>query len=348
MTGSLIDATVEHVLERWEDLLPGVARPHRLRVLKTGGSRPAGGKITLHLLADGARLPSVIVKLPRDKAAEAAIAREAAGLARCARALSQPLRAALPLPAHLAAIQGRPAVVTAFRRGRSLRWLCPPVRKGWRGRLLAGASAAMEWLASFHRETRTGAARADNIAAPLRDPRLRERMSATGVAPLEAAIAAVAQTGEAPIAMTHGDFVPENVLWDQGGIAIVDWEWSQAEGPALADTLMFPTALALLLDPTRRATLETRVAAYRAAFFHTGWFAEAWRGLLARYCEATATETRLLPAVYPAVLASMATRDERTVGLASGTDQLFQAVLTAYLSESETNRARLWPGAAGA
>ena len=343
MKCSLVEATVEYVVSVWSDFVPNAPRPARLRVLKSGGTRSVGGKITLHLFAEGARTPSVVVKLPRDRAAWRAVELEAESLERCGRVLSAELKKSVPLPARLATIQGRPAAVTVFKPGRSLRWLCPPVSRRRRAQLVAGVTAAVEWLGKVHRWTHVDSLNLNEAASSLETPLLRERLTSHEWLLVEAAAAALKTEGGVPRSMTHGDFVPENLLWDARTIAVVDWEWSQERGVAAADVLLLLTRMALLLDEVRRATMETRLTAYREALFTEGWFARTWRELLRRYCELTGLNPHLLPVIYPSVLASMATRDKRTVAFTSATDLMFTAVLTAYLAEARQGKPYVWP-----
>jgi hypothetical protein len=152
------------------------------------------------------------------------------------------------------------------------------------------------------------------------------------------------EASQIPTAMAHGDFVPLNILLYKTQIHVVDWEWSQVQPLALADALLLPTVMAVLLDRTRQPTMESRMGAYQAAFFQQSWFSEAWRGILAEYCQRLDLDTALLPIIYPSVLADMATRDERTVGVASGTDRMLQRMLCCYLAHTgQGQRAVLWP-----
>jgi len=257
-------------------------------------SKDPNAKVTLLLIPRGSTRPTLAVKVPTTKGAQASIVAERRVLAELQARLPATMLATVPTIAHLSEAQGRPALVTTALPGTPMRTRY----HAWRH--LASAHAVRDdfravdrWLARFHSVTAgaSGPVDMDNGSIAILRRRFADDPHLDGILARLGAIHARLRTSETPRTAVHGDFWLGNLLLVGEEISgVVDWESGSSSGEPVRDLVRFALTYALYLD--RHSAPGHRVAGHRGlragawgsgiefAIKGDGWFPELFRGFV--------------------------------------------------------------------
>lgn len=272
-------------------------------------------KMVMFLLKPGAREPFAVVKASTRAEHGEALMREYATTCMLRQRLSEPLRAALPMPLAAVTQSGETFVAEASMSGASMYFTM-------RNSLLPQRCAeehfsrSLGWLISFQKETQTGEATlgdgtvADFVIEPLR---AFERFCLPGASERRL-IAALERKAEAlkdervPICASHGDFWAGNLIVSREGVGVCDWEGFIEHSFPFHDLLMFITSYGLNF-PWRLGRYAESHLAFNATFSGEGWMAQLVRRHLTRYCAAIGVTPKLLEVFLPVFLAMRAVEE---------------------------------------
>ena len=254
-------------------------------------SKDPNAKVTLLLIPSGTDQPTVVVKVPTTKGAEATIAAERRVLTDLRHRLPAAVLATIPTITHLDEADGRVALVTTALPG-------SPMRNRYHAwKHLASADAVREdfmaverWLAGFQSATAGSPEPVDmdsGSVAILRrrfvdDPTLEATITTLG------AIHTRLRASKTPRTAVHGDFWFGNLLVSGGELSgVVDWEAGSKHGEPVRDIVRFALTYALYLD--RHSRSGRHVAGHRGlragvwgsgidfAINGEGWFPNLFR-----------------------------------------------------------------------
>jgi aminoglycoside phosphotransferase len=254
-------------------------------------SKDPNAKVTLLLIPHGSEQPTVAVKIPTTKGAEATIAAERRLLTDLRARLPAAMLSTIPTIVHLAEAQGRVALVTTALPG-------SPMRNRYHAwQHLASADAVRDdfmaverWLARFQSATAGPPAPVDmdNGGVAILRRRFAGDPALDGTLATFGAIHARLRTSKTPRTAVHGDFWFGNLLVSGEEISgVVDWEAGSKRGEPVRDIVRFALTYALYLD--RHSRSGRRVAGHRGlragvwgsgidfAINGEGWFPDLFR-----------------------------------------------------------------------
>lgn len=269
-------------------------------------------KMVMFLFERGARAPCAVVKASARAEHSEALMREHATLCMLRQRLSEPLRAALPIPLAAVVRDGETVVAEACMSGASMYFAMRNSLRPQR-RVDEHFMQALGWLAGFQKETETGAATlgdgalAGFVTEPLRD---FERLCRPGASERRL-IAALERKAEAlkderiPICASHGDFWAGNLIVSSEGIGVFDWEGFSERSTPFHDLLTFITSYGLNF-PWQFGRYAEPYLAFNATFSGEGWMARLVRRHLTDYCAAIGVSPKLLEVFLPVFLAMRA------------------------------------------
>lgn len=207
------------------------------------GNRSNYGRPTLHVFAADGR-PAAVAKWNRERAGRQRQSREREVLA----ALNSFPSLCDTTPKVLAHIHGHlgDALVTDAFAGRPSPAYLEPTIVSWLRRCEIGPpmSAGQTGLVRSLRQ----------------DPKLASARNGLLPTALERALSGLADH-EVPTTLVHGDFAPWNILIDEQGPKIFDWEYASLEGVPEWDACFFRLQVALVKERVDAARLVSRVVA---------------------------------------------------------------------------------------
>ncbi len=220
-------------------------------------SKDPNAKVTLMLIPRASTRPTLAVKIPTTRAAEATIVAERRVLAELGARLRATILTTIPTIAHLPEAQGGPALVTTALPGTPMRTRY----HAWRH--LASVHAVRDdfraverWLAWFHSAT-AGAPEPidmDNGAFMMLRHRFADDPRLDGILATLGAIHSRLRLSKTPRTAVHGDFWFGNLLTVGEEISgVIDWESGSNWGEPVRDLVRFALTYALYLDRHTRA-----------------------------------------------------------------------------------------------
>jgi Phosphotransferase enzyme family len=267
------------------------------RTVLLDASRDPNSCVTVLVMAPGARQPHLAVKVATTPAAAGVIEREADFLVRLGRLTLPQAGPALPRHAGVFDADGLLAVATSVVPG-------VPMRAGYHAfrhlgdpaSVRADFTAAWNWLAALHADSRTGSASIgllDGVAG-----QIAARWPGDGCAAALAGqlgpVAARLASASTPRTIVHGDFWAGNLLLTGETVTgVVDWAAGEMSGEPLRDVARFVLSYSLYLD---RHTRPGHPVAGHPGLRADGWGAgiqyaiagQGWFGNLVRTFVTTA------------------------------------------------------------
>lgn len=257
-------------------------------------SKDPNAKVTLLLIPRGSPRPTLAVKVPTTRGAEATILAERRVLEELQTRLPAAMLATIPTIAHLPDAQGRAALVTTALPGSPMRTRYHAWRHLARARAVSDDFMAVErWLAAFQNATAgaSGPVDMDNGSISILRRRFADDPHMDGTLAMLGAIHARLRTSKTPRTAVHGDFWFGNLLLVGKEISgVIDWESGSSRGEPIRDLVRFALTYALYLD--RHSTPGHRVAGHRGLRAGTwgsgieyainghGWFPNLFRGFV--------------------------------------------------------------------
>jgi aminoglycoside phosphotransferase len=257
-------------------------------------SKDPNAKVTLLLIPRGSTRPTLAVKVPTTRGAEATILAERRVLEELQTRLPAAMLATIPTIAKLPDAQGGAALVTSALPGSPMRTRYHAWRHLARARAVSDDFKAVErWLARFQSATAGASEPVDmdngSIAALRR--RFADDLHLDGMLAILGAIHARLRTSKTPRTVVHGDFWFGNLLLVREEISgVIDWESGSSWGEPVRDLVRFALTYALYLD--RHSKPGHRVAGHRGlragawgsgiefAVNGDGWFPDLFRSFV--------------------------------------------------------------------
>jgi hypothetical protein len=307
----------QQLLTQWQDLPVDRRRPDRLSFLgmRTG---VGDGYALFVAFADRDRTPCLMVKVPREPAAESRLEHEWGMLSHFERCGPHRVTASLPRPLLWQVVGGVRVLVTAAPPGRAM-----------------GASTGSpsehfarvgDWLVQL-----ACATRATRPVSPIRRDldRTAERLGITfelldrEMAVLEDWIGRWGKMlGDRQVDLfaAHGDLRSRNIWLQRGHLTIVNWEQSELACLPLQDMFTFVTTYRF--PAARRRPIDSYLRAFRAMYLADGPYADLAGQTIASYCRTLGIPLESLKACFGIFLARAALREY---------DQLLAAADRGYL-----------------
>jgi hypothetical protein len=259
-------------------------------------SKDPNAKITVLLIPHAGRQPTLAIKLPTTRSAEASIAAERGVLAVLQGGLPDAIQSTIPSLGDMRGLAGTGSLVTTALPGSPMTTRYHAWRHlGTPSAVRADFLAVDAWLAGF--QSATAGARApidmDGGATGILQGRFGEESGLdASLAALEA-IHSRLRTTRTPRTAVHGDFWFGNVLLAGEKVSgVIDWEAGAAAGEPVRDLVRFALTYALYLDRHTRA--GRGVSGHRGlkagewgsgitwAFEGKGWFPDLVREFVQR------------------------------------------------------------------
>ncbi|MFL1380047.1 phosphotransferase family protein [Nocardiopsis protaetiae] len=281
---------LDRVLESVRTGLPATAPPRvgaalgRPRAVVLGSYWE--GRTVYALFAPRERVPALVVKVDTNDDYKPRLYREHEALRRVA---ATPAMAGLaPAPLGVYACGGSVALAQTAVPGVPLNVLLRRrLRHGVR-RSARDHAGLLSWLATF-RGSGPGSGTGSGDTVTVEPGTVAERLAralpadAPGSAELAEWVAAEGpRFGPVPVPVRplHGDLGPSNCFVHRGRVRVVDWEGALAQGPPLAETLVFLNHYARAV-PGADTRLRRPTDTFREAFLGRGWLGtltwDTWR-----------------------------------------------------------------------
>lgn len=251
---------------------PGLAEPPRsgalldmtgMRSLVLALSKDPNAKVTVLMIPDEVGWPTLAIKLPTTRAAQAAIAAERGVLASLRARLPDVVMATIPRLKRVSGLPKQSLVTNALRgspmttRYHAWRHLGNPAR------VRADFEMVGAWLASLQSVV-TGPRQPidmDGGVTSLLCNRFREDPEVDGLVAWLGAVHARLRTTTTPRTPVHGDFWFGNVLLSGEKVSgVIDWEAGSASGEPIRDLVRFALTYSLYLD--RHSSAGHRVSGH--------------------------------------------------------------------------------------
>lgn len=293
-----------------------LTRPHSAMVL---GSRWEG-RVVYALFAPRGRIPAVVVKADTNPTYQPRLYQEHDALVRVCADQAMAGLAPVPLGVHRCgdavvmaqtALPGTPLNVELRRRFRHSR-----------RRSAQDHARLLSWLSAFH-----GSAQQETVT--IEPEVVLERLART--LPLEAPGAgelsrwmarAAADLGAltVPVRPLHGDLAPSNCFVHRGRMLVVDWEGEVAQGPPLAEVLLFLNHYARAI-PGPDSRLRDPEEGFREAFSEQGWLGELTWGTWSTALRGMGQPVEVAEYLFVATLVDLATGRAPTTHAKRGQSQ---------------------------
>lgn len=257
-------------------------------------SKDPNAKVTLLLIPNGSGRPTLAVKVPTTRGAEATIHAERHVLEELQTRLPAAMSATVPTLARLPSAQGQAALVTTALPGSPMRTRYHAWRHIASARAVGDDFMAVErWLARFQSTTAgaSGPVDMENGNISILRSRFADDPNLDGIMARLDAIFDRLRTSKTPRTAVHGDFWFGNLLLVGTEISgVIDWESGSSWGEPVRDLVRFALTYALYLD--RHSTPGHRVAGHRGLRAGTwgsgieyainghGWFPNLFRGFV--------------------------------------------------------------------
>jgi hypothetical protein len=250
--GTMVEGMVEEAVWGRRTLTDLVDAVHG-RVICLNGSKDPNAKMTILFFEPGHQQPSLVAKVPTTDAATTQVYAEARVLKLLAELPLGSLERTIPRLVGMVEHLGRPVLVTRAIAGRSMFASYHDWRHTADPKAVASDfSGAGGWLEMLSGISNGGKCDLADLATGL-EAALQFRFGddvalvadLASLAALQGRLAGV----QVPIAFTHGDFWPGNVLTGGGSVkGVVDWESGHEGGLALHDVARFALTYSLYLD----------------------------------------------------------------------------------------------------
>jgi hypothetical protein len=257
MVDGMVDGMVEDAVWGRRTLTDLVDAVHG-RVICLNGSKDPNAKMTILFFEPGHQQPSLVAKVPTTDAATTQVCAEARVLKVLAELPLGSLERTIPRQVGMVEHLGRPVLVTRAIAGRSMFASYHDWRHTADAKAVASDfSGAGRWLQTFSGIAAGGpcvggpcdlAELATGLEAALQ---FRFGDDAALAADLDSLAAVQGRLAgvPVPVAFTHGDFWPGNVLTGGGSVkGVVDWESGHQGGLSLHDVARFALTYSLYLD----------------------------------------------------------------------------------------------------
>lgn len=224
-------------------------------------------------------LPSYVFKASSQEGAREALRKEHEALMRLHERGSESLRKTIPRPLAHDEVAGLRALLVSACAGVRLKDL--PVRRAFGPTTISRTlTTVTDWLVEYYQAAGTASGMTAEWKTRLFDePVARYRRlfrtlpqeTQTLSRALENLAGSVASS--IPVCAAHGDLSPANVLWDDGRIAVIDYEFAFESVPPLDDLFHFLGSLRSSTSAVGR--LESRRRFFEEVFYGTGYVSRA-------------------------------------------------------------------------
>jgi hypothetical protein len=223
------------------------------RVICLNGSKDPNAKMTILFFEPGHQQPSLVAKVPTTDAATTQVCAEARVLKALAALPLGSLERTIPQPVGMVEHLGRPVLVTRAIVGRSMFASYHDWRHTADAKAVASDfSGAGRWLHTFSGIANGRSCDLAELATGLHAAlqfRFGDDVALAADLDSLAAVQGRLAGVEVPVAFTHGDFWPGNVLTGGGAVkGVVDWESGHPDGLSLHDVARFALTYSLYLD----------------------------------------------------------------------------------------------------
>lgn len=330
----MIEAIARRIRDRWTDLRPGHPPPTDAFVV-VGVNKVPDGKVCI-IFFDATNQPSVVAKLARTPAGEAALLREHAVLRHFWALGCSFVTDFAAEPLLLEEVNGRLLLALTHRPGRPmLAQYQTPGHTSDADRVAEDFTAAGDWLEGFHRQTLSGAEQLDAEGFERRVTAIfdRYRQTVGWSDEEEDLVVAVAERAAGlrgcpiPVTGVHGDFWMGNLLMDGNRVSgVLDWECGLTDGVPLTDIYKFPTSYGFYLDrahpgshdlpghPDRMRHLSRwlpfgqwpNLIGFGYTYFGQGWFPDLARRFILGHLAALGVPAAVNAVFFPVFLAEQA------------------------------------------
>jgi hypothetical protein len=276
----LVEELEGYLLEHWTELPTANRPPGGLSFLAQG---TGVSKVVLFVFDDKARVPRLVVKLPRHPRRAQRLLAETDTVNRLRAELPAELAHALPGPIRVAYVGGQPVTIEPALHGQPIDGLIPSGRALSPGITDMLLGSAVRWLVDIQRHAPNVAppldthAVYDHFVLPIEEARSQSHLShAEHDVLCELADLARQSAPQLPLYVYHGDFRAGNLLLVDGQLTALDWEFSRPLAPPLLDWFSF--AFRLYCQSVGLPDIDGSAPAYRAAFERVflahNWFSE--------------------------------------------------------------------------